>query len=91
MIVAEFSTVPMGVGASASEHIRAVHQVLNDSGLKFVPGPMSTSLEAESFQEIFDVVELANQKLAQMGVPRIITTVMIDYRLDKEVSIESKL
>jgi uncharacterized protein (TIGR00106 family) len=91
MIVADFSMVPMGSGTSASLHIRAVHDLLGELGVKFVPGPMSTSVETKSFGELFDLIEKANQRLGDMGVQRIITSIKIDYRLDKEISIESKL
>jgi len=91
MIVADFSIIPMGTGTSAAGYVSAVHDLLKEAGVKFVPGPLSTSLEAESFEQIFDAVEKANKRLAGMGVQRMITTVRIDFRLDKEISIESKL
>jgi len=91
MIVADFSLVPMGTGTSAGKYIRAVYEMLEESGIKFVPGPNSTSLEAKTFEEIFDVIRRSNEKLKEMGVQRVITSVDIDYRLDKEISIESKL
>ncbi len=83
--------IPMGTGTSASKYVRAIHQVLRESGLKFVPGPMCTVVEAASMAEIFKAVERADQVLAGMGVGRIITTVKIDHRLDKEISIETKM
>ncbi|MDF0590231.1 MTH1187 family thiamine-binding protein [Candidatus Methanocrinis natronophilus] len=91
MIVAELSMITMGTGTSASRYVRAVHQVLKDSGLKFVPGPMSTSVEAGSMGEIFEVVEKADAVLAEMGAGRIVTTIKIDHRLDKEISIDTKM
>ena len=91
MIVADFAIIPMGTGTSASHYVLAVHELLRQSGIKFVAGSMSTAIEASTFEEIFGVIEKANEKLAEMGVQRIITTVHIDYRLDKDVSIESKL
>ena len=91
MIVADFATIPMGKGTSASHYVLAVHELLRQSGIKFAAGPMSTAIEASTFEELFGVIEKANEKLAEMGVQRIITTVHIDYRLDKDVSIESKL
>lgn len=91
MIVADFSMVPMGSGTSAAKYIRAVYDLLRESGVKFVPGPMSTSVETKSFEELFDLIKKANQRLKEMGVQRIITSINIDYRLDKEISIESKL
>jgi uncharacterized protein (TIGR00106 family) len=91
MIVAELSMITMGTGTSASKYVRAIHQVLKESGLKFVPGPMCTVVEAGSMAEIFKVAERADEVLADMGVGRIITSVKIDHRLDKEISIETKM
>ena len=91
MIVADLSVIPMGSGTSASEYVRAVHEVLRDSGVNFVPGPMSTSIETETMEKLFQIVEKANNRLAAMGVQRIVTMVRIDFRLDKEISMNTKL
>jgi uncharacterized protein (TIGR00106 family) len=91
MIVADFSMVPMGSGTSAAKYIRAVYDLLKESNVKFLPGPMSTSVETKGFEELFELIEKANQRLKEMGVRRIITSINIDYRLDKEISIESEL
>jgi uncharacterized protein (TIGR00106 family) len=91
MIVADFSMIPMGSGTSASRYIKAIHELLKKSGVNFVPGPMSTSVEVNSFEELFRIIDAANQKLEDMGVKRIITNIRIDRRLDKEISIDSKL
>jgi uncharacterized protein (TIGR00106 family) len=91
MIVADFTTIPMGTGTSASQYVQAVHELLRQSGIKFVAGPMSTAVEASSFEQLFKVIEEANKKLADLGVRRIVTSIHIDYRLDKDVTIESKL
>jgi len=56
-----------------------------------VVGAMSTTIEADSFEQICLLVEKANGILVDMEVPRVITTVTIDYRVDKEISIDSKL
>jgi uncharacterized protein (TIGR00106 family) len=91
MIVADFALVPMGSETSAGKYIRAVYEMLQESGVKFLPGPMTTSVETKNFEELFDVIRRSNEKLAEMNVKRIVTTVRIDYRLDKEISIDSKL
>ncbi len=83
--------IPMGSGTSASQYVIAIHEVLKSSGVSFVPGPMSTSVEVGSLEELFRVIDAANQRLKEMGVQRIITNIRIDYRLDKEISIDSKL
>jgi uncharacterized protein (TIGR00106 family) len=91
MIVADLSVIPMGSGTSASEYVRAVHEVLRDSGVNFVPAPMSTSIETETMEKLFQIIEKANHKLAAMGVKRIVTMVRIDFRLDKDISMNTKL
>lgn len=91
MIVADFSLVPMGTETSAGKYIRAVYEMLKESGVKFVPGPNSTSVEVKTFEELFNIIQRSNEMLKEMGVKRVITSVGIDYRLDKEISIESKM
>lgn len=91
MIVAEFAVVPMGVGTSVSRYVDAVEEMLARSGVRFIPGAMSTTIETRSMKEALDLVEKANQVLADMGVQRVITMVRMDYRLDKENTIDSKL
>ncbi|MGB4697809.1 MAG: MTH1187 family thiamine-binding protein [Methanothrix sp.] len=91
MIVAEFSMVPMGSGTSAGDYVKAIHRILEDAEVSFIPGPMSTAVEAKSLQELFDLTEKASDRLVQMGVKRIITSIRIDMRLDKEISMQSKL
>lgn len=83
--------IPMGSGTSGSTYVRAVHDLLRELNVKFIPGPMSTAVQTESFEELFEIIENANQLLAKMGLQRIITSIRIDYRLDKEITIESKL
>jgi uncharacterized protein (TIGR00106 family) len=91
MIVADIRVVPVGIGTSVSLHVKAVHDILDGKGIKYIPGPMSTALEVDSLDDLFDVVEQVNRVLAGRGVQRILTTVNIDYRLDKEISMASKL
>jgi len=83
--------VPMGSGTSAGDYVKAIHRILEDAEVSFIPGPMSTAVEAKSLQELFDLMEKASDRLVQMGVKRIITTIRIDMRLDKEISMQSKL
>lgn len=83
--------IPMGSGNSGSTYVRAVHNLLRELNVMFIPGPMSTAVQTESFEQLFEIIEKSNQLLAKMGLQRIITTIRIDYRLDKEITIESKL
>ncbi|MGD0950923.1 MAG: MTH1187 family thiamine-binding protein [Methanotrichaceae archaeon] len=80
-----------GHGTSMSQHVKAVHDILDEEGIKYIPGPMSTALEVDSLDDLFDVIEQSNQVLTDRGVQRVLTTINIDYRLDKEISMKSKL
>jgi uncharacterized protein (TIGR00106 family) len=91
MIVAEFITIPMGSGTSVSNYIETVYELLKESGIKYMPSPMSTTVETDSFERLFQILEETNKRLAKMGIQRIITTIHIDYRLDKNISIDSKM
>ena len=91
MIVADIRAVPVGTGTSLSRYIKAIHKMLDDEGVSYLPGPMSTAVEVETLDELMGIVDLTNQVLVDMGVQRMLTTINIDYRLDKEISIESKI
>lgn len=91
MILAEISIVPIGSGTSVSKFIKASLKSIEESGLNFMIGPMSTVVEANSLDEIFNVVKNAHEGMIGMGVLRVITSIKIDDRRDKKSSIEYKL
>lgn len=91
MILAEISIVPLGTGTSVSKFVKFSLKTFEESGLKFVTGPMSTTIEAKSLDEIFDVIKKAHESVFEIGALRVLTTIKIDDRRDKESSIERKL
>jgi uncharacterized protein (TIGR00106 family) len=91
MIVADFRIIPVGEGTSLGDYVKAVYKLLDDKGISYLPGPMSTSVETETLKDLLDMINSVNQMLAESGLQRIMTTLNIDYRLDKEASMESKL
>ena len=52
---------------------------------------MSTALDVDSLDDLFDVIEQSNQVLVESGLHRVPTTINIDYRLNKEISMKSNL
>jgi uncharacterized protein YqgV (UPF0045/DUF77 family) len=36
---------------------QSVHDILDEDGIKYIPGPMSTALEVDSMYDLFDVIE----------------------------------
>lgn len=91
MIVADVSVVPLGVGTSVSEYVKKAVRALDGSGLKVLHGPMSTSLEAKTVDEVFAAVRKAHEAVIAAGAKRVVTTVKIDDRRDKEHTMASKL
>jgi uncharacterized protein YqgV (UPF0045/DUF77 family) len=52
---------------------------------------MSTALEVDSLDELFDVIEQSNQVPVESGLQRVLATINIDYRLEKEISMKFNL
>ncbi|MBM4247988.1 MAG: MTH1187 family thiamine-binding protein [Euryarchaeota archaeon] len=91
MIVADVSVVPLGVGTSVSAYVKKAVKALDESGLKLMHGPMSTSLEARTVEEVFSAVGKAHGAVIAAGAKRVVTTVKIDDRRDKDHTMATKL
>jgi uncharacterized protein (TIGR00106 family) len=91
MIVAEVSVTVLGEGSSISRFVQAAVQALKKSGLKTLPGPNGTSIEAVSIDEILGAVKAAHMAVVDTGAKRVVTTLKIDDRRDKPATLETKL
>ena len=91
MIIAEISVAPMSEGTSISRFVTLAVNELKKSGLKTFSGPMCTSVEAASLDEIFTVVKAAHQAVIGAGAKRVITTLKVDDRRDKPATMETKM
>jgi uncharacterized protein (TIGR00106 family) len=91
VIVADVSVVPLGVGTSVSAYVKKAVKALDDSGLRVLHGPMSTSLEARTVDEVFAAVKNAHDAVLNAGAKRVLTTIKIDDRRDKDHTMASKL
>jgi len=91
VIVADVSVVPLGVGTSVSAYVKKAVAALDGSGLKVLHGPMSTCLEARTVDEVFSAVKKAHEAVLAAGAKRVVTTVKIDDRRDKDHTMASKL
>jgi uncharacterized protein YqgV (UPF0045/DUF77 family) len=52
---------------------------------------MSTTVETTDLKSLFNLIEKLNNQLFKLGVLRVITDLKIDYRKDKDATMESKL
>ena len=91
MIIAEISVVPIGEGTSVSRFVRLAIDELKKTGLKTVSGPMGTSVEAASLNEILNAARAAHEAVMRAGARRVITTLKIDDRRDKPATMETKM
>jgi uncharacterized protein (TIGR00106 family) len=91
MIIAELVTFPIGEGTSLSKYVKGAIKALSESGVKIIPGATSTVIEAKTLDEIFQAAKTAHEAILKMGAKRVLTTLSIDDRKDKEATAESKL
>jgi len=90
MIIAELAIFPTSEGISVSKYVRKAIEVIRASGLNHETGAMSTSMEAETLDDIFDVIKKAHDAMVEMGAKRIHIDLRIDHRLDRDATMEYK-
>ncbi|MEM0475867.1 MAG: MTH1187 family thiamine-binding protein [Candidatus Norongarragalinales archaeon] len=94
MPVMEISVVPVGTKtASISKHVAAAVRVLKKRRLKFELTPMCTVVEGELDELFAAAKEMHETVFRDSGgsVARVLTTIKIDDRKDKSLSMKSKL
>lgn len=92
MIVAELSVVPLGTGStSVSGYVKIALRELEESGLVMESTAMGTIIEAGDMDSLLEAVKRAHEAVFRSGAKRVVTSLKIDDRRDKEHGIESKL
>jgi uncharacterized protein (TIGR00106 family) len=92
MAVCSISIVPVGTGStSVSPYVARCHEILKSaSGLKYQLTPMATILEGD-LERLLEVVAELHRVPFDEGARRVLTTVVIDDRTDKPLSMEGKV
>lgn len=65
-----------------------VIELIRKSGVKYIVGPMETTMEGE-FDTLMDIVKKAQSVCCEAGAQRVISVVKIDYK-PEGVTIEEK-
>ena len=93
MPVMEISIVPIGTGhPSVSDHVAEVVRVLRDEpGITYELCPMGTVVEADSVDTLFAVARKMHAHALGGDVQRIVTSIKIDVRTDKKLSMRGKI
>ncbi len=91
-VVAEVTVVPLGTASpSLSAWVAGVEKALaRFPGLKTMLTPMSTVIEGE-MAEVVEAVKAMHEVPFRMGAIRVSTTLRIDDRRDRPVTMEGKL
>ena len=91
-VVAEITVVPLGTASpSLSAYVAEVEKTLSKfPRLKSLLTPMSTILEGE-IDEVLEAVKAMHEVPFHMGALRVSTTLRIDDRRDKTLTMEGKL
>ncbi len=90
MIIAEVSIAPFGVGTSLSPIVKEAVKVIKESGLKFEVGGMSTTIEVPDLDTLFELIKKAEGAEINAGAERILISIKIDHRMDKDITINTK-
>ncbi len=93
MPIMEISIVPVGTKtASLSSFVaRAVKILKQERGIKYTLTSMGTIVEADNIERLFRVARKMHQSVFRDEVKRVVTTIKIDDRKDKELTIEGKI
>ena len=92
MALVQVSIVPLGTGTtSISKYVARALKVLQaQKAVKYRLTPMGTVLEGD-LDEVLRVVRKMHASVFDKSVRRVLTTVVIDDRRDKEATMESKV
>jgi len=92
MVVAEVSIVPLGTGTpSVSKYVaRALETLRNEKDLKYELTAMGTIIEGD-LEKVLKVVKRMHDDTFGEGIVRVLTTIKIDDRRDKPLSIDGKI
>ncbi|MBO8168801.1 MAG: MTH1187 family thiamine-binding protein [Thermoanaerobacteraceae bacterium] len=92
MAVAEVTVVPIGTASpSISKYVAECHKVLEQAeGIKYQLTPMGTIIEGD-VDDILAVVRKMHEVPFDRGAQRVSTTLKIDERRDKELTMSGKV
>lgn len=91
MAIAEINIIPLGTpGPAVGDYIADAVRVLEESGVDFEVTAMSTIVEGE-VEVILDLARRMHEVVFAKGLLRVVTTIRIDDRRDREVTADEKV
>jgi uncharacterized protein (TIGR00106 family) len=89
-VIVDFCLVPIGVGVSVSKYIAECENILSDAGLKTQLHAYGTNIEGE-WEDVFAAIKRCHERVHEMGVPRISSTIRLGTRTDRVQTMEDKI
>ena len=89
-VILDLCVVPMGVGVSVSRYIAACQPILAQAGLEPHLHAYGTTIQGE-WDAVFAAVKRCHERLHEMGVPRLSTTIKLGTRTDRRQTIDDKV
>lgn len=91
-VIAEISVVPLGTKTpSVSKYVASALKILEkEKNIKYQLTAMGTIIEADSLDELLGVAKKMHEAVLSEGIKRVVTTIKIDERRDKKLTIEGK-
>lgn len=89
MAVAQLTVIPVGTGASISKYVAAAVRIIAESGLKYELSAMTTVVEGD-VDGILDLMKKVHESAFEGGAVRVLTSLSLDERRDKDLTIEGK-
>ncbi len=90
-VIAEVNLLPLGEGVGVSKVLAPALRELETRGVRYEVTAMCTIFEATSIDEAFEVTKAMHEAVFRGGVKRIVTSVKIDDRRDRESSMQEKV
>ena len=89
-VIVDLCVVPIGIGVSVSEYVAACHRVLEEAGLKIQLHAYGTNIEGD-WDAVFAAIEKCHLVVHEMGAPRIMTTIKLGTRNDRDQTMDYKI
>ena len=92
MAIIDISVVPVGTPTpSVSQYVAGAVEILqNEPGIKYQLTPMNTVIEGE-LDQLMSLAVRMHRSAFDAGVMRVVTTMRIDDRRDKPLTMEGKI
>ncbi len=93
MPIMEISIVPVGIrDASVSKYVAEALKVLkNEKGILYELNSMGTVIESDSLDILLEIAKKMHETVLSGEVKRVVTTIKIDDRKDKKLSMRGKI